>query len=497
MSTKTLVLLGLSAALTVIFPSALFAVVAFNLALLTAVMGLQVAVTRRPVKPPERGGCGAQPFVSIHVPTHNEPPEIVEQTLESLARLNWRNYEVLVIDNNTSDAALWQPLEKMCERLGKRFRFFHVENLPGFKAGAMNYVRKRMDPRTRFIFVVDADYVVEPDALKIAFSHHTDERIGLIQFPQDYRNVGEANRGIALDYKHYFSGFMNVGNALECVPSTGTMALIDANALEAIGGFGTDVVTEDADLGFRLNLHGYRTIYANVAVGAGLMPHELADLKKQRWRWAFGNAQILRRNWRSLLLPSPLALRQRLGFISNFTAWFGFSLVPSLALVLLAFYSRIGELGIAQIYTVVLAGLSLTIHAILKYGILHYSLRRDGHTMLDVWKAFTTHLGLGWVFNASWIRCVFVADAPFVRTNKFLSKASPGVLNCTFIELALGGSLLAASAIFTKADFFIGPVAAAGMSAACLAVYWVAHQTAHTLRATEELFGANKEGTRY
>lgn len=357
----------------------------------------------------------------------------------------------------------------------------------------MNYVRKRMDPRTQFIFVVDADYIVKPDALKIALSYHTAPEMGLIQFPQDYRNVTSDNAGIALDYKHYFSGFMNVGNALRCVPSTGTMALISAPALESIGGFGTDVITEDADLGFRLNLHGHRSIYVNEVVGSGLMPHELSDLKKKRWRWAFGNAQILRRNWRSLFLPSPLALRQRLGFISNFTAWFGFSLVPSLALVLLASCAIIGALGIAQIYTVVLAGFSLTIHSVLKYGILHYSLRRDGHGFFDVWKAFTTHLGLGWVFNASWIRCLFVSDAPFVRTNKFISSVVPDIFNCTAIELSLAASLLGATAVFIHADFFLGPIAAAITSAACMAVYWVAHQTGHTLRLTEELF-APKSG---
>lgn len=482
--------------LAVIFPELLFGIVALNLVALAIVMTTQVIVTRCPVEPLEQGDFAEETFVSIHVPTHNEPPELVEQTLESLARLNWSNYEVLVIDNNTSDPALWKPLEKACARLGRRFRFFHVENLPGYKAGAMNYVRKHMDSRAKFIFVVDADYVVKPDALKTAFKHYTGSEIGLIQFPQDYRNVTTANAGIALDYKHYFSGFMNVGNALRCVPSTGTMALVSAEALEKIGGFGTDVVTEDADLGFRLNLYGYRSIFVNEVIGSGLMPHELSDLKTQRWRWAFGNAQILRRNWRELILPGALSLPQRIGFVCNFTAWFGFSLVPSLALVLLAFYSIVGAHNIPQIYTVVLAGLSLTVHCILKYGVLHYSLRRDGHGLVDIWKAFTSHLGLGWVFNASWIRCLFVSDAPFIRTNKFIANVVPGKLNCTIVELALAASLLLAAAIFIYADYVLGPFGAVGMAATCLAIYWVAHQTEQTLRVTEKLFAikATEEG---
>lgn len=493
---KTLIVAGVSLTLALIFPELLFTIVAVNLITLITVMGLQVIVTRWPVEPLEQNLVANEPFVSIHVPAHNEPPELVEQTLESLARLNWSNYEVLVIDNNTSDPALWKPLERVCARLGNRFRFFHVENLAGYKAGAMNYVRKQMDSRAKFIFVVDADYVVQPDALKIAFKHHTTSDIGLIQFPQDYRNVTGANAGIALDYKHYFSGFMNVGNALRCVPSTGTMALVSADALEKIGGFGTDVITEDADLGFRLNLHGYRSIFVNEVIGSGLMPHELSDLKKQRWRWAFGNAQILRRNWRELVLPGALSLRQRIGFVSNFTAWFGFSLVPSLALVLLAFYSIVGALNIPQIYTVMLAGFSLTLHGILKYGVLHYSLRRDGHGLSDIWKAFTSHLGLGWVFNASWIRCLFVSDAPFVRTNKFIANVVPGKLNCTFVELALGASLLMAAGIFVFADYVLGPLGAMGMAGATLAIYWVAHQTEQTLRVTERLFAMAAEEPR-
>src|SRR6185312_13126364 len=108
---------------------------------------------------------------------HNEPPELLKETLRSLARLEWENFEVIVIDNNTSDPALWKPVEEYCRGLGPRFRFFHVENLEGFKAGAMNYVRPFMDERAEFIFVVDADYLVEPSALKTALQYYSSAQI--------------------------------------------------------------------------------------------------------------------------------------------------------------------------------------------------------------------------------------------------------------------------------------------------------------------------------
>ena len=64
------------------------------------------------------------PKVSVHVPAYNEPPEMLKQTLDALAQLDYPDYEVLVIDNNTEDPAVWRPIQAHCERLGERFRFF-------------------------------------------------------------------------------------------------------------------------------------------------------------------------------------------------------------------------------------------------------------------------------------------------------------------------------------------------------------------------------------
>ena len=38
---------------------------------------------------------------------------MVIATIRSLARLDYRNFEVLVIDNNTSDERLWKPVEAL------------------------------------------------------------------------------------------------------------------------------------------------------------------------------------------------------------------------------------------------------------------------------------------------------------------------------------------------------------------------------------------------
>src|SRR5258707_14328779 len=83
------------------------------------------------------------PRVSIHVPVYNEPPQMVIETLNALARLDYENYEVILLDNNTPDPAAWRPVEAHCRMLdsqagGPRFRFFHFDGIKGFKAGAVN-----------------------------------------------------------------------------------------------------------------------------------------------------------------------------------------------------------------------------------------------------------------------------------------------------------------------------------------------------------------------
>ena len=84
------------------------------------------------------GSITISPKVTIQVPTHCEPPQIVIETLDKLAKVDYPNLEVMVIDNNTSDPKLWRPVEEHCRFLGPRFRFLHVENLKGAKAGALN-----------------------------------------------------------------------------------------------------------------------------------------------------------------------------------------------------------------------------------------------------------------------------------------------------------------------------------------------------------------------
>ncbi len=100
-----------------------------------------IAFGRKPLsagcKPARSRRRPRRPKVSIHIPAHNEPPEMLKQTLDAVARLDYTNYECIVVINNTPDPALWLPIEEHCRTLGERFKFVRADDIVGFKAGAL------------------------------------------------------------------------------------------------------------------------------------------------------------------------------------------------------------------------------------------------------------------------------------------------------------------------------------------------------------------------
>jgi hypothetical protein len=128
------------------------------------------------------------PKVSIHIPAYREPPEMLKATLDSIARLDYPNFECIVVINNTPDAAMWRPIEEHCRDLGARFKFMNVENLQGYKAGALRLALESTASDAEVIAILDADYVVQPDWLKDLIPAFADPQVGLVQAPQDHRD---------------------------------------------------------------------------------------------------------------------------------------------------------------------------------------------------------------------------------------------------------------------------------------------------------------------
>ncbi len=297
------------------------------------------SLRRRAVPLPLPPGA-APPFVSIHVPCCNEPPAMVIATIDSLLALDWQALEILIVDNNTRDPALWQPVqEHVRQRLQEReaagaakgsahgpvLRFFHLPDHPGFKAGALNFALEQTDPQAAWIAVVDADYQVQPEWLRELAGHFGDPAVGIVQAPQAHRDWDDRplRRMMNWEYEGFFRVGMHHRHERDAIVQHGTMTLIRAAALRRVGGWDQDCICEDTELGLRLFRLGLRAVYVDQVFGAGLVPADFGAYRRQRQRWAQGAMQILRRHAGALFAPSSLRRGQRYHFVAGWLPWIG------------------------------------------------------------------------------------------------------------------------------------------------------------------------------
>ncbi|HUC49970.1 MAG TPA: glycosyltransferase [Xanthobacteraceae bacterium] len=243
------------------------------------------------------------PKVSLHVPACCESPDMLKLTLDSVARLDYPNLECVVIINNTPDPALWQPVEEHCRTLGERFKFIRIDKLVGFKAGALRLALAHTAPETEIIACIDADYVLDPAWLKDLVPLFADPRVGFVQSPQDHRDGDTSLMHYAMNAE--YAGFFDIGmvqrNEVNAIIMHGTMCLIRRAALDSAGGWSSDTIVEDSDLGMSMLEHGWVAHYTSRRYGRGLLPDTFDAYKRQRHRWAYGGFQLLRKHWRELL----------------------------------------------------------------------------------------------------------------------------------------------------------------------------------------------------
>ena len=264
------------------------------------------------------------PRVSIHVPTYNEPPQMVIETLNALALLDYDNFEVIILDNNTPDEEVWRPVEAHCRSLGSRFRFFHFDALKGFKGGALNRALALTDPLAVFVAVIDSDYQVRPYWLRRVIPYFASPGIALVQGPQDYRDAAQS-RFKSMAYEEY-RGFFHIGmverNEHNAIIQHGTMTIVRKDALEEVDGWSEWCITEDTELGLKLFEAGYEAAYVPQSMGSGLMPDTLEAFMTQRYRWVYGAMQMLKRHAGAIFRGgSALSWPQRYQFLSGWLPW--------------------------------------------------------------------------------------------------------------------------------------------------------------------------------
>lgn len=386
------------------------------------------------------------PKISIHIPAYREPPHMLIQTLDSVAALKYPNFEVVVIVNNTPEAEYSAPVAAHCQRLGARFKFLDIV-VKGFKAGALNAALEHTAPDAEIIAVIDADYAVLPNWLSDLSTLFEDPRVALVQAPQDHRDGHESLFKTLMNSE--YAGFFDVGmvqrNEDNAIVQHGTMCMVRRSALMEVGGWGSDTIVEDTELGLRLMEAGYLAHYTNNRYGYGLLPDTFEAFKTQRFRWAYGGMQIIRKHWAHMLPGSrSLTGAQKSRFVVGWMYWLADALGTGAAILNLIWVPVILFVG------VVIPPLPLTIPVVAAFliALVHCAVlyaKRVHIPFYAIPGAALSAMSLQFTVARAVLSGLVTDTLPFKRTDKG-GNTKKRVKNPVAWETALG-TLLAASAL--------------------------------------------------
>jgi exo-beta-1,3-glucanase (GH17 family)/cellulose synthase/poly-beta-1,6-N-acetylglucosamine synthase-like glycosyltransferase len=408
-----------------------------------------IAKSAEAMPPATIGDTVAFPKVSIHIPAYFEPVEMLKQTLDAVSRLDYPNFECVVIINNTPDPEFWQPIQDHCRTLGERFKFINAEKVKGFKAGALRIAMERTAADAEIVGIIDADYVVHPDWLKDLVPVFADPRVGLVQAPQEHRDGDRSLMHYIMNGE--YAGFFDIGmvqrNECNAIIVHGTMCLIRRSAMDMAGGWSSDTICEDTDLGLTIQQQGWLTHYTNVRYGEGLLPDTYEDFKKQRHRWAYGGFQIVKKHWRRFMPgASRLTPDQRREFSLGWLNWLGAESLGVLVAILNLIWVPIVAFADIAIPDKIL---TLPIIASFAVSLIHfvalYRLRvhvKAGQML----GAMIAAMSVQWTVSRAVAQGLITEHLPFART----SKGGLSVMSIefqAFWEAVLGVLLLVGAAV--------------------------------------------------
>mgnify|MGYP003142035191 CR=1 FL=1 len=388
--------------------------------------------------------------VDVVIPVYKEPVDVIRQTLIGAKGITYP-HDTWVLDDGRRP-----EIKALAAELGIHYRA-REENLHA-KAGNLNFGLTQMTGD--FVMVFDADHIAMPHALDVLLGQFDDPSVGLVQTPQEFFNTDAfqyVNPRKGGGRWHDQTFFYNIAepcrDALDGATCVGTGSLYRRAALETIGGFPTETVTEDFHTSVLFSKAGIQTAYINEPVAAGLAEESVEDFYATRHRWAHGNLHVLRHE--NALFSKDLTWRQRLSYLTLGTIYLeGWQqlinfLIPVVSLM---FGMPPFEISIFNVLVVLL------------FPFLSYALMQEagcGYARFWVNEIFSM---LRWPIHLVASVGFFKVRAPWRSANKAAGgQVQWGLLAPQFFILAL--SLVALSVGIWRIwdDFEVGPIGQAVM----------------------------------
>ncbi|NEP89846.1 MAG: glycosyltransferase [Okeania sp. SIO2C2] len=258
------------------------------------------------------------PSVDILIPTHNEAEFILERTVIGCQALEYENKKVYLLDDTNR-----QNVKNLAENLGCEYMAMY-ENYHA-KAGNLNHGISKTNGEIIVIF--DADFIPTKNFLTRTLGFFQNEELALLQTPQTFYNIDPITRNLGLENilnpeeEAFFRQIEVLKDSVNGVLCAGTSFLVRRKALELVGGFVTESISEDCFTGILLLAQGYKSVYLEEKLSAGLAAENISSFATQRLRWARGTLQGFFINSNPLTVPG-LSIGQRLSFLQTFFSWF-------------------------------------------------------------------------------------------------------------------------------------------------------------------------------
>jgi len=258
------------------------------------------------------------PTVDILIPTYNEPEFILKRTIIGCQALDYAFKTIYLLDDTKRP-----EIKKLAQKLG--CEYITRPNNKYAKAGNLNHTIRQT--QGELIVVFDADFVPTKNFLTRTVGFFQDNSVALVQTPQSFYNFDPITRNLGLENiltseeEVFYRQIQPIRDAAGSVVCSGTSFVVRRSALEMAGGFVTDSLSEDYFTGIRLSAQGYRLVYLNEKLSAGLAAENIAAHATQRLRWAQGTLQGFFISANPLTIPG-LTLLQRLAHLEGLLHWF-------------------------------------------------------------------------------------------------------------------------------------------------------------------------------
>jgi len=275
------------------------------------------------------------PDVDIFIATYNESEELLKKTINGCNHLAYpdkKKVHIWVCDDNR---------RSNIKRLAKAMNvgYFDRPDNKGAKAGNLNNAMSHTS--SPYIVTLDADMIVRSDFLlktipyfiyvekcNKKLSEDEQRHLGFLQTPQCFYEPDIFQYNLYSETKvpneqDFFYRLAEVSRAASnSVIYGGSNTVLSRKALEDVGGFYTESITEDYATGLLLESKGYLSLATPEPLASGMTPNTFDDHIKQRSRWACGVVNIVRNKHMNPLWNMKLHFIQRLNYISSAFYWY-------------------------------------------------------------------------------------------------------------------------------------------------------------------------------